>query len=173
MLVKRATANNICARSRINNDVRASCLIRSRILHTLTVFIRASRAKFTMTIVTSRVVIPVTHGQTVLSLINIIASHRYYLQNTGKMGEIAPCLRAAFIIVHIGCASLAPVHMESWFRPVGSAAWGSSRTLQWRHNESDCVSNHQPHHCLLNRLNSSRRSKKTPMLRVTGLCAGN
>ena len=25
-------------------------------------------------------------------------------------------------------------------------------TLQWRHNERDGVSNHQPHHCLLNRL---------------------
>ena len=24
--------------------------------------------------------------------------------------------------------------------------------LRWRHNESDGVSNHQPHHCLLNRL---------------------
>ena len=23
--------------------------------------------------------------------------------------------------------------------------------LQWRHNEHDCVSNHQPHHCLLSR----------------------
>ena len=25
-------------------------------------------------------------------------------------------------------------------------------TLQWRHNERDCVSNHQPRDCLLNRL---------------------
>ena len=25
-------------------------------------------------------------------------------------------------------------------------------TLQWRHNEHDGVSNHQPHDCLLNRL---------------------
>ena len=32
-------------------------------------------------------------------------------------------------------------------------------------------SNHQPHHCLLNRL-FRRRSKKTSKLRVTGLCAG-
>ena len=45
-------------------------------------------------------------------------------------------------------------------------------TLQWRHNEPDCVSNHQPHDCLLNRL-FRRRSKKTSKLRVTGLCAGN
>ena len=33
-------------------------------------------------------------------------------------------------------------------------------------------SNDQPHGCLLNRL-FGRRSKKTPKLRVTGLCAGN
>ena len=37
---------------------------------------------------------------------------------------------------------------------------------------NDGVSNHQPHHCLLNRL-FGRRSKKTLMLRVAGLCAGN
>ena len=47
-----------------------------------------------------------------------------------------------------------------------------SITLQWRHNEQDSVSNHQPHDCLLNRL-FRRRSKKTSKLRVTGLCAGN
>ena len=44
--------------------------------------------------------------------------------------------------------------------------------LQWRHNEPDGVSNHQPNDCLLNRLVRSR-SKKTSKLRVTGLCAGN
>ena len=45
-------------------------------------------------------------------------------------------------------------------------------TLQWRHNEQDSVSNHQPHNCLLSclfRLGSNKTSK----LRVTGLCAGN
>ena len=44
--------------------------------------------------------------------------------------------------------------------------------LRWRHNDHDGVSNHQPHHCLLNCL-FGRRSKKTSKLRVTGLCAGN
>ena len=44
--------------------------------------------------------------------------------------------------------------------------------LGWRHNGRDSVSNHQPHHCLLNRL-FRRRSKKTSKLRVTGLCVGN
>ena len=47
-----------------------------------------------------------------------------------------------------------------------------SVALRWRHNERDSISNHQPHDCLLNRL-SSRRSKKTSKLRVTGLCVGN
>ena len=46
------------------------------------------------------------------------------------------------------------------------------RSLQWRHNGLDWVSNHQPHHCLLSRL-FGRRSKKTSKLRVTGLCVGN
>ena len=45
-------------------------------------------------------------------------------------------------------------------------------TLQWRHNGCDGVSDHQPHDCLLNRL-LRRRSKKTPTLRVTDLCAWN
>ena len=46
------------------------------------------------------------------------------------------------------------------------------QTLLWRHNGRDCVSNHQPHDCLLNRL-FRRRSKQTSKPRVTGLCAGN
>ena len=40
-------------------------------------------------------------------------------------------------------------------------------TLHWRHHDHDIVSNHQPHHCLLNRL-FRRRSRKTSKLRVTG-----
>ena len=46
------------------------------------------------------------------------------------------------------------------------------RSLPWRHNGRDRVSNHQPHDCLLSRL-SLGRSKKTSKLRVTGLCAGD
>ena len=45
-------------------------------------------------------------------------------------------------------------------------------TLQWRHNECDSVSNHQPQDCLFNCL-FRRRSKKTSKLRAIGLCAGN
>ena len=49
---------------------------------------------------------------------------------------------------------------------------GNGLKLQWRHNERDSASNHQPHDCLLNLL-FRLRSKKTSKLRVTGLCAGN
>ena len=45
-------------------------------------------------------------------------------------------------------------------------------TVQWRHNEHDGVSNHQPHDCLLNRF-FRRRSKKISKLCFTGLCVGN
>ena len=66
----------------------------------------------------------------------------------------------------------------NWTRSVtkGPVTLWNSRfchmTLQWRHNGRDGVSNHQPQHCLLNRL-FGRRSKKTSKLRVTGLSAGN
>ena len=43
--------------------------------------------------------------------------------------------------------------------------------LPWRHNGHDCVSNHQPYHCLLNLL-FERRSKKTSKLHVSGLVWG-
>ena len=46
-----------------------------------------------------------------------------------------------------------------------------SKSLRWRHNGHDSVSNHQPHRCLLNRLFWCR--SKTSKFRVTGLCAGN
>ena len=48
----------------------------------------------------------------------------------------------------------------------------STLTLQWRHNERDCVSNHQPHDCLPNSLFKAQ-IKETSKLRVTGLCEGN
>ena len=54
-------------------------------------------------------------------------------------------------------------------------SWSNSfmtDTLQWRHNEHDGVSNHQPRDCLLKCL-FRRRSKKTSKLCVTGLREGN
>ena len=52
-----------------------------------------------------------------------------------------------------------------------NSMWPSD-ALQWRHNERDGISIHQPHDCLLNRL-FRHKSKKTSKLHVTGLCAGN
>ena len=54
----------------------------------------------------------------------------------------------------------------------GPSSMNIRSPLQWRHNEHDGVSNHQPQHCLLNCF-FRRKSKKTSKLRVTGLCAGN
>ena len=48
----------------------------------------------------------------------------------------------------------------------------SNRSLQWRHNVRDSISNHPPHDCLLNGL-FRRTSEKASKLRVTGFCAGN
>ena len=45
-------------------------------------------------------------------------------------------------------------------------------SLQWRQNGCNGVSNHQPQHCLFNRL-FRRKWKKTSKLRVTGLCVRN
>ena len=60
----------------------------------------------------------------------------------------------------------------SWFQLSLAFLSNWKKTLQWRHNGRDGVSNHQPRDCLLNRL-FRRRSKNTSKLRVTGLCAGN
>ena len=44
-------------------------------------------------------------------------------------------------------------------------------SLQWRHNEHDGISNHQPYDCLLSRL-FRHGPKKISKLHVTGLCEG-
>ena len=54
------------------------------------------------------------------------------------------------------------------FRVTSQEVW----PLQWRHNECHGVSNHRRLHCLLNCWYRPR-SKKTPKLRITGLCVGN
>ena len=67
----------------------------------------------------------------------------------------------------------------SWFWLGAVSGLGSCRcailrwpfSLQWRHNERDCVSYHRRLDCLFNRW-FRRRSKKTPKLHVTGLCEG-
>ena len=78
-----------------------------------------------------------------------------------------------------------PMPLQYWkhqkMNHVSSTTWESWRSHHYslattiiciHHNESDGVSNHQPHDCLLNH-SIRRRSKKTSKLRVTGLCAGD
>ena len=48
------------------------------------------------------------------------------------------------------------------------SSWINITVISWSHNGCDSVSNHQPHHCLLNRL-FRRRSKKTSNFLVTGI----
>ena len=82
-------------------------------------------------------------------------------------GELGPCF-------HYWCSVYGICKWSDTLWPVGRVRLFAdytislSSSLLWRHNEPDCVSNHQPNDCLLNRL-----SKKTSKLRVTGLCAGN
>ena len=54
--------------------------------------------------------------------------------------------------------------------PLYDPCWDAP--IQWRHNDHDSVSNHQPGGSLLNCL-FRRRWKKTSKLRFTGFCAGN
>ena len=67
----------------------------------------------------------------------------------------------------------APVEcVNNLANPISIPVGATEKSLPWRHNDHDGVSNPQPHGCLLNRLFGCR-SKKTSKLRVTGLCAGN
>ena len=68
------------------------------------------------------------------------------------------------IFLGIYCSSVSCMMIKSVSFMISSADF----SLRWHHNERDGVSNHQPHHCLLNRL-FRHRSKKTSKLRVTGL----
>ena len=77
-------------------------------------------------------------------------------------------MHAEFIGGHINRFALSKTSLPSLF-----SNWYEhlNYPLQWRHNRPYGVSNHHPHDCLLNRL-FRRRSKKTSMLSVTGLCEG-
>ena len=74
------------------------------------------------------------------------------------------------------CLCFRYMHMACWMNILQIYLTGPlirvHGALRWRHNERDCVSNHQPHYCLLKRL-FGRRSKKISKLCVTGICEGN
>ena len=71
------------------------------------------------------------------------------------------------------------VYFAHWIPEVNTKltlSWAHKHfaTLQWRQNERDGVSNHQPYECLLNRWFKAqiKDNIKAP-LRVTDLCEGN
>ena len=74
----------------------------------------------------------------------------------------------AVMLSHAQCVNIT---VAKRINKTGAYSMGAL-SLRWRHNDSDGVSNHQPHDCLLNRL-FGRISKKTSKLRLTGLCVGN
>ena len=63
------------------------------------------------------------------------------------------------------------INKPAQYIAVTKTVWDRRRPWQWRHNERDGASSHEPHQCLLDRLFCSR-SKKTLNLRVSGLVAG-
>ena len=70
----------------------------------------------------------------------------------------------------MGLLTWCPVFKSNWTHI--KHRFNTCRSLRWRHNGRDSVSNHQPHDYLLNCL-FRRRSKNTSKLRVTDLCVGN
>ena len=83
------------------------------------------------------------------------------------------CINTLIPVGNIDSLLILVVMLNGWHsHPTWVIISHTKVSLQWRHNEHDGVSNHQPHDCILNRL-FRRRSKKTSKLRVTGLCAGN
>ena len=103
----------------------------------------------------------------------------FKLNHVSKSGPWSKC-----VVTEVAHIKLTWQEIRSWQAlpdayidrnsPVGNVTvWQKAPPLEWHHNNGrDGVSNHQPHHCLLNRL-FMRRSKKTSKLCVTGLCAGN
>ena len=100
----------------------------------------------------------------------------YYLEDGVLHADAltgAPCIR------HSGCLSKFRVHLAIPVRTREACSFcicqlyiRLQRTLQWRHNKTDGVSNHRRFDYLLNRL-FRHRSKQTWKLCVTGLNAGN
>ena len=78
------------------------------------------------------------------------------------LGYVKTCMRISLPPLSLSHARALSIYLNVWL-PMYS--------LRWRHNGRDSVSDHQPHHCLLNHL-FRYRSKKTSKLRVTGLYVG-
>ena len=102
-------------------------------------------------------------------LLDVQRNHNVRLQGLTTGLAVTGCCRCYWVQVYMFslCFALLWIYQFLIF-----SCDPFTRTLQWRHNGRDSVSNHQPHDCSLKRL-FMRRSKKTAKLRVTGLCAGN
>ena len=89
------------------------------------------------------------------------------------LNNLSPVRHHAITWANVSALSIWPTHGNKlqWYQML-KCLHSESISLQWRHNDQDGVSNHQPHGCLLNRLFRGR-SKKRSKHRVTGLCVGN
>ena len=99
--------------------------------------------------------------------VQMLACPKCYMPHSHSISIL--CTETPFIFNHFSHTKWRPLahYLISIRRP-----WMFQCSLQWRHNEHDGVSNHQPHHWLLNPL-FRRRSNKTSKPRFTGLCVGN
>ena len=101
------------------------------------------------------------HGRTVV-LLNVITINEHWVREWHEAGQATIHYRSQWW----PCA-------QTWICVSRPQCIGHRQVaLQWRHNEPNGVSNHQPHDCLL-KCWFSHRSKKTSKLRVTGFCAWN
>ena len=96
--------------------------------------------------------------------VNIGSGNGLLPDNTKPLHEPMLTYHQSFVLWYLSKSNLTKMIIKP--------LWQHGPSLQWRHNGRDGVSNHQSHHCLLNRLFRCR-SKKTSKVRVTGLCAGN
>ena len=97
--------------------------------------------------------------------------------------------KSTLVQVMVRCLT-APIHYRSQYRPRSISPYGVIRaqwvkpplfrvlymwyvylplSLQWRHNERDGVSNHQPHDCLLNRYSGADQQSFASLAFVMGI----
>ena len=73
------------------------------------------------------------------------------------------------ILANIGNGDEFKIFLQWWTTGMVTSKLPTKFALQWRHNERNGVSNHRRLYCLFNRIFKRRSSKKTSMLRVTGV----
>ena len=101
-------------------------------------------------------------------VINRMTRHVYIIFVCPPLLDIhSPWCKALSVVITIGQCGFSNIQ---WTWTIISMV--AVITLQWRHNERDGVSNHQPHDCFLKRL-FRHKSNKTSKFHITGLCEGN